>query len=102
MKEFRFFVILQSAVSKVLVFNDRIEFHTPGKLPNTVTIDSMKVGGAHVLRNPTIYNLLLKMGLVTDIGSGVKRIIEVIRKNLNKEVDLFETENEFVLTIPRA
>jgi ATP-dependent DNA helicase RecG len=91
-----------SAPIRVFVFNDRIEFHTPGKLPNTVTIDSMKVGGAHVLRNPTIYNLLLKMGLVTDIGSGVKRIIEVIRKNLNKEVDLFETENEFVLTIPRA
>jgi len=90
-----------SAPIRVLVFEDRIEFHTPGKLPNTVTIESMKIGGSHVLRNPTIYNLLLKMGLVTDIGSGVKRIIEVVRQSINKEVNLAEIESEFVLTIPR-
>ena len=90
-----------SAPIRVFVFKNRIEFHTPGKLPNTVTIESMKVGGSHVLRNPAIYNLLLKMGLVTDIGSGVKRIIELVRQNIDKEVDLSEIENEFVLTIPR-
>jgi predicted HTH transcriptional regulator len=61
----------------------------------------MKIGGAHVLRNPTIYNLLAKMGLVTDIGSGVLRIIESVKKALQKDVlfDLIETE--FIVTIPR-
>ncbi|MCL0048134.1 putative DNA binding domain-containing protein [Dehalococcoidia bacterium] len=90
-----------SAPIRILIFKDRIEIHSPGRLPNTVTIESMKVGGAHVLRNPTIYNFFAKMGLVTDIGSGVKRIIESVKKTLQEEVQLMETENEFILKVPR-
>jgi ATP-dependent DNA helicase RecG len=86
---------------RLLVFDDRIEFRTPGKLPNTVTIPRIKLGGAHVLRNPTIYNLLARMGLVTDLGSGVRRIIKSVYDHLHKEVILEETETEFVLSIPR-
>ena len=33
------------------MFDDRIEFHSPGRLPNTVTIDKMKVGVSYA-RNP--------------------------------------------------
>ncbi len=90
-----------SAPVRILIFNNRIEFHTPGKLPNTVTIENMKIGGAHVLRNPTIYNLLGKMGLVTDIGSGIRRIIESVKKTVGHDVNLEVTESEFILTIPR-
>lgn len=90
-----------SAPVRILVFKDRIEFRSPGKLPNTVTIENIKIGGAHVLRNPTIYNLLGKMGLVTDIGSGIKRIIDSVRKTVGKEVQFEVIESEFVLTIPR-
>lgn len=90
-----------SAPIRLLIFKGRIEIRTPGKLPNTVTIESIKIGGAHVLRNPTIYNLLAKMGLVTDLGSGVRRIIYLVKEHLKKEVHLEETESEFVLIIPR-
>lgn len=86
---------------RVFIFRDRIEFHSPGKLPNTVTIESIKIGGAHVLRNPTIYNLLSKIGLVTDLGSGVMRIIRLVKEHVGKDVELKETETEFILTIPR-
>ncbi len=88
-----------NAPIRVIIFTDRIEFHTPGKLPNTVTIESMRIG-IHVLRNPNIYNLLSKMGLVTDIGSGIRRIIESIKKTVGKDVDLKIIDNEFVLIIP--
>lgn len=90
-----------SAPIRIFIFKDRVEFHTPGKLPNTVTIESMKIGGADVLRNPTIYNLLAKMGLVTDIGSGVLRIIESVKRAIQKEVQFDLIETEFILTIPR-
>jgi len=86
---------------RVLIFTDRVEIHSPGKLPNTVTIESMKVGGSHVLRNPTIYNMLLKMKMVTDLGSGVRRIIKLVKEHLNKDVDLISQENEFIVIIPR-
>ncbi|MGD2247151.1 MAG: putative DNA binding domain-containing protein [Candidatus Methanofastidiosia archaeon] len=91
-----------NASIRLFIFDDRIEIRTPGKLPNTVTIESMKMAGSHVLRNPTLYNLLYKIGMVTDIGSGVYRMIKSIREKLNKEVELTVTETEFILSIPRV
>lgn len=90
-----------NAPIRIIIFSDRIEVHSPGKLPNTVTIDSIKIGGSHVLRNPSIYNILVKMGKVTDLGSGVRRIIRLIQEHIKKEVDFKETDSEFILIIPR-
>ncbi len=90
-----------SSPIRILIFTDRVEVHSPGTLPNTVTIESMKVGGSHVLRNPTIYNILVKMRMVTDLGSGVRRIIKLVKEHTNREVDLMQTENELMVKIPR-
>ena len=89
-----------SAYIRILIFNDKIEIRTPGRLPNTVTIDSMKIG-CHVLRNPTIYNLLYKIGMVTDTGSGIRRITKLVKQYTGKEAGLEVTDNEFILTLPR-
>lgn len=85
---------------RIFIFEDRIEIRTPGKLPNSVSIENMKTS-IHVLRNPIIYNLLNKIGMVTDVGSGVPRMIKIIRERLNKEIKLNATETEFILSIPR-
>lgn len=90
-----------NAPIRVIVYEDRVEIRSPGKLPNTVTVESMKVGGSHVLRNPTIYNLLIKMKMVTDMGSGVRRIMRSIKETMNKEPDLQATESEFIISLPR-
>jgi len=90
-----------NASIRLFIFEDRIEIRTPGRLPNTVTIESMKIAGCHVPRNLTLYNLLYKIGMVTDIGSGIYRMIKTIKEKLNKEIKLNETETEFVLSIPR-
>ena len=90
-----------NAPIRVLIFTNRVEIHSPGRLPNTVTVESIKVGGSHVLRNPTIYNMLLKMKMVTDLGSGVRRIIKLVKEHLNEDVGFENTENEFVIKIPR-
>jgi len=58
--------------------------------------------GSHVLRNPTIYNFLNKIGMVTDIGSGIPRMIKIMKERLNRDVDLLAADNEFMVTIPRA
>ena len=86
---------------RIIVYDNRVEVRTPGNLPNSVTIESIKIGGSHVLRNPTIYNLLYKMGLVTDLGSGVRRIIQLMKNHSNEEIVLEEIGKEFVLSIPR-
>ena len=91
-----------NASIRLFIFDDRVEIRTPGKLPNTVTVESMKMAGSHVLRNPTLYNLLYKSGMVTDIGSGVYRMIKLMREKLNREIGLKVTETEFILSISRA
>jgi len=90
-----------SAPVRIIAFSNRLEIRTPGTLPNTVTIESMKIGGAHVLRNPTIYNLFAKMGLVTDLGSGVRRIVMTMKEQFNRDVVLDSGEGEFLLAVPR-
>jgi len=85
---------------RIIVYLDRVEIRIPGKLPDTVTIESMKISGCHVLRNPTIYNVLLKMG-VTDLGAGVRRMIQLVRDHSDQEVTLKELENEFIVSFPR-
>ena len=102
-----------SAPVRVIVFDDRVEIRTPGKLPNTVTIESMR-WGVHVLRNPTIYNVFLKLGLrrtwtphlidsiVTDVGSGIPRMIRVFREATGQEPILRMEGNEFVTAFPRS
>lgn len=89
-----------SSPIRVIVFDDRIEIRTPGQLPNTVTIEAIKLG-VHVLRNPTLYNLFLKIGLVTDAGSGVPRIIHLMSQQIGREPHFCMEGNEFVVKIPR-
>jgi ATP-dependent DNA helicase RecG len=86
---------------RVIVFADRLEIHTPGQLPNGVTIDSIRLG-VHVLRNPSIYNIFLKLGLVTDAGSGVPRMIRLIRQATNQEPDFRIVGHEFIVALPRS
>jgi ATP-dependent DNA helicase RecG len=83
---------------RVLMFDDRLEIHTPGHLPNTVTIESILLGASHVLRNPTLYILFYRSGLVTHLGSGVLRAKQAIEK-VGKTLTLAQTNGEFIATI---
>jgi len=85
---------------RLFVFNDRIEVHTPGKPPNTVDEAAMRAG-VHVVRNPRIYARLSDAGLVTRAGTGIRRIIRLVREATGREVEIAIREFEVMLTIPR-
>ena len=86
---------------RLLIYDDRVEVRAPGRLPNSVRLDQLRVG-VHVLRNPTLYNLLLKRGLVTDAGSGIPRMIRLLRERTGREPGLRIEGNEFVVVLPRS
>jgi ATP-dependent DNA helicase RecG len=67
---------------RVLIFDDRVEVRAPGQLSNTVTVEAIKLGGAHVLRNPMLYLLFSRFGLVTGLGSGVFRVFHLVTLRL--------------------
>lgn len=85
----------------IMIFDDRLEYHTPGRLPNSVTIESILLGAAHVLRNPIMYTIFSRAKLVTHFGSGVLRAKESIESNSTAQLKLAEVENEFIVTVSR-
>ena len=85
---------------RVFVFDDRVEFHTPGKAPNTVDEEAMRAG-THVVRNPHIYARLSDAGLVTRVGSGIPRIVKLVRQATGKDVTIELREFEVLVSIPR-
>lgn len=85
---------------RVIVFDDRVEVRTPGGLPNSVALEALR-SGVHVLRNPAIYNVFLKLGFVTDAGSGIPRVIRLVCTATGREPELRMEGGEFVVAIPR-
>lgn len=57
---------------RVSMFDDRIEFLSPGKLPNIVTVQNIQ--NTRFSRNPLIARVLSDFGWVRELNEGVKRI----------------------------
>jgi ATP-dependent DNA helicase RecG len=85
---------------RLFIFDDRVEIHTPGKPPNTVDEGAMRAG-AHVMRNPRIYARLSDVGLVTRAGTGVRRIVRLVKEAIGRDIEIVIREFEVLLTIPR-
>jgi predicted HTH transcriptional regulator len=85
---------------RLFISDDRVEIHTPGKLPNSVTEESMRAG-IHVVRNPHIYSRLSDAGLVTRAGTGVRRIIRLVKETTGKDVGIQARDFEVLMTLPR-
>ncbi len=85
---------------RLFVFDDRIEIHSPGKPPNSVDRANIRVG-VHVVRNPSIYARLADAGLATRAGTGVRRMIRLVRDATGQDVDIQIRDFEVLVTIPR-
>lgn len=85
---------------RLFIFDDRVAIHTPGKPPNGVDADAMRAG-VHVVRNPTIYARLSDAGLVTRAGTGIRRIVRLVREATGEDVTLEVRPFEVYLSIPR-
>jgi len=85
---------------RLFILDDRIEIHTPGKAPNTVDAEAMRAG-IHVVRNPHIYGRLSDAGLVTRAGSGIRRMIRLIKEATGNDIGIDLRDFEVLITIPR-
>ena len=86
---------------RILMFTDRIEFHSPGKLPNTVTIDKMKIGVSYS-RNPFLVKYMENLRYIDQLGRGIPMIIKNMKRLGAKEPELKEIGEEFVLTLYKS
>lgn len=60
---------------KVFIYSDRIEIISPGKLPNSLSVESMLNGGISIPRNPVLQSLAQHILPYKGLGTGVTRAI---------------------------
>lgn len=60
---------------KVFIFDNRIEIISPGKLPNTLTVDHIKMGTS-MPRNPILFTNARYIIPFVGVGSGIPRAIK--------------------------
>ena len=83
---------------RVFIFDNRIEIHSPGLLPEGVSMESIK-HGASVPRNKLLFNHGINLLPYTGAGSGITRALKFTPdiKFVNDE-----TLNEFVVMVERG
>lgn len=82
---------------RVFLFDDRLEVKSPGRLPNDVTIDEIKVGRS-AIRNPLLFQFMHRLGYIDALGWGVPSIIQKMKSLGAKEPDIIE-DNEVTLIV---
>ena len=81
--------LINSSV-RVFIFDNRVEIISPGKLPNTATIETIKFG-IQIVRNPILVSFVPKLELpYRGLGSGIPRIFEECHKAKLPEPELIE------------
>lgn len=81
------------------LYSDRLEIVSPGRLPNTVTVDKMRAG-YRASRNELIKEVLRDYHYIEATGLGVPRkIIEGMRAHNGTGVDLIEEESRFLVRL---
>jgi len=86
---------------RIFMFDNRIEFHSPGRLPNTVTIEKMKIGVSYA-RNPFLVKYVENLRYIDQLGRGIPMIMKAMKEAGAKEPHLQEFGEEFILIIYKA
>ena len=80
-----------------LIFDDRIEFMSPGRLPNTVSIEKAKLGVSFA-RNPVILKFMENLRYIDKMGRGLPMVYRTATK-ADKLVKFTEFGEEFKVVL---
>lgn len=84
-----------TAKVQVHIFHDRLEIVTPGGLPAGMREEDL--GIKSVPRNPLLFGMFHRMGMVEQIGSGIRRIRQECR-DYGVEEPVIEVSDNWVVT----
>ena len=83
----------------LVIFSDRLEVVSPGRLPNTVTPEGMRLGMRYA-RNQTLVNVMRDYGYVDARGMGIRnKIIPGMLSHNGTEPELIEEEHRFIVRL---
>ncbi len=82
---------------RLLIFDNRVEIISPGKLPNSLTVEDIRYGNP-VIRNNQILAFSLRLLPISGLGSGIKRALAA-----QPDIEFINQEQgeQFIVKIPR-
>ena len=83
---------------RILQFDDQIEFISPGRLPNTVTIEKLKNGVSYAV-NPVIVKFMENLRYIDKLSRGIPMVCHEAGR-LGFEPVFQETGEEFQVILP--
>lgn len=87
----------KNAPIRILIFDNRIELISPGALPNSLTIENIKMGNT-VVRNNLLVTFCSKTMKYRGLGSGILR---ALKEQRNMELINDSEGEQFIVRIPR-
>ena len=83
---------------RIFIFDNRVEIHSPGALPNGLTIDDIKAGTS-MPRNMFLFNNAIYLLPYTGVGSGITRALD---EDVNVTFMNNDKAQEFIITVWRG
>ncbi len=83
---------------RIFIFDNRVEIHSPGALPNGLTIEDIKAGTS-MPRNMFLFNNAIYLLPYTGVGSGITRALD---EGINVTFMNNDKAQEFVITVWRG
>ncbi len=81
---------------EVMLFSDRVEFTSPGRLLDTVPIDRLRSGGGvHESRNTHVARVLRELGFMREMGEGVRRMFALMRDSDLVDPEFAQSDDSF-------
>jgi len=91
---------IEGRAIEVYVFDDRLEFRSPGALLSTVTIDGIRsLEGVHQSRNTVVARTLRELGYMREMGKGFRRIFQLMRAHDLVEPEIVADDQSFQVSL---
>ena len=84
---------ITGAQIRVFIFQDRIEFISPGRLPNTVSVEKLPIGTSFA-RNPLLVRFMENLGYMDKLGRGLPMVCQAAKK-MGKKIKFIDEGEEF-------
>ena len=88
---------LAGATTDITIWDDRIEFRSPGPLPGPITVDNMR--REHHSRNGRLMRVLKTLGFVEEYGEGVDRMFREMEARLMTPPVFAATSDSVTVTL---
>jgi len=91
---------IEGSAIEVVMYPDRVEFKSPGRLPEPLTIeDLVRRQGAHRSRNPIIMRVMRDLGWSRDQGEGMRRIFGAMSQVELNEPEIEQRADTFIVRL---